>query len=61
VSTLKERKQSERKEEKSTLKMKTIPKKIGAVVGIYKSNTILNSFDSLSALLHDRYCKTVVE
>jgi hypothetical protein len=43
VSTLKERKQSEMKEEKQTEKMKATPKNIGVVVGIYINNRIFLS------------------
>jgi len=59
VSTLKERKQSETKEAKPTEKMKTTPKNIDAVVGIYINNRIFYRFDSLSAQLHDQYCNSV--
>ena len=43
VSTLKERKKSEMKEEKQTEKMKATPKNIGVVVGIYINNRIFVS------------------
>jgi len=39
--------------------MKTPPKKIGAVDGIYINNRKFDRFDSLSALLHDRHCYSV--
>jgi len=52
MSTLKERMQSETKEEK---KMKATPKNIE----IYINNKIFYRFDSLFALLHDRYCNSV--